>query len=313
MENASVIANPGEKNGDLRAMSCFSSTRCFGVGAYGGSGGTGNTLVESSNKGVWSVVSSPNHGGGKFDKLEGVLCISLEYCVATGEYLNTESGEKGAILAEEWEGTKWNLMSPIENPGKQKNGKLRSVVCVEVASCRAVGNWGTEIGIGVPGSETWNGTEWKATQLPMPGAAEFGELFGISCATANSCLGVGIWREAITEKEVILTDYWNGAEWTYAVPPRPTGATRSEFEGVSCTAVEECIAVGNYTNSGGTRVTLGERWKNKEWTILSTPNPSGAKSSSFKSISCTASEVCNAVGYYSTSTNIQKPMAAIYK
>ncbi len=62
---ASVIANPGEKNGDLRSISCFSATRCIGAGAYGGSGGTGNTLVEASNKGVWTHVSSPNHGGGK--------------------------------------------------------------------------------------------------------------------------------------------------------------------------------------------------------------------------------------------------------
>ncbi len=240
----------------------------------------------------------------------GIQCISLEYCLATGEYVNTEAGEKGAVLAEEWEGTSWLLMSPIENPGKQKNGKMRSVSCVAEASCRAVGNWGTEIGIGVPGSETWNGIEWKATQLPEPGAANFGEMFGISCKTANSCLAVGVWREAVTEKYTILTDYWNGTEWTFAVPPRPTGTTRSELTGVSCTAVEECIVVGNYTNSSGTQLTLAELWKNKEWTIQTTPNPSGAKASGFKSISCTEAEVCNAVGYSYSSTNVQTPIAA---
>jgi len=309
---ASVEANPGEKNGKLYGVLCYSSTRCMAVGSYGTKGGGGNSLVEASNKGAWTHVTSPNHGGGKFDKLYDVWCKSLEYCVATGDYLNTEAGEKGAVLAEEWEGTTWNLMSPIENPGKNKNGKLWSIACSAEASCRAVGNWGTEAGIGVAGEETLSGTKWSATQLPEPPVADFAELYGISCTSEKSCMAVGVWREteSETKKLTILTELWNGKAWSYSIPPRPIGATESEFRSVSCPAVEECIAVGHYRDSSKKELTLAEVWNGKEWKIQTSPNPSGALASALQGVSCTEIEVCNAVGDYLNSENKLKPLAA---
>jgi len=312
---ASVIANPspGEKNGDLRSVSCFSATRCIAAGAFGVSG-VGLSLIESSNKGTWTHTTSPNPSNGKNAELLGILCMSLEFCLTTGQFLNTEGGgEKGAIMAEEWEGTSWSLLSPIENPGNRKNGKLRSVACTAVSECRAVGNWGIEVGgegLGTPGEETWNGSTWKATETPVPSSAHFGELFGISCATANSCLAVGSWEQVITKAYNGLANYWNGTSWSLLEPPAPTGATREELAGVSCTAVEECMVVGTYTSSTGTKMTLAELWKSKVWKIQPTPNPAGAKASGFESVSCTEAEVCNAVGFSVNSSNVELPIAA---
>jgi hypothetical protein len=307
--SASVVANPGSKNGDLWSVSCFSATRCMAAGAYGseeGGKGVGHTLTEASNKGTWTHVTSANSG--EAPELLGISCLSLEYCVSTGHH--SESGNPG-IMAEEWEGTGWKLMSPIENPGGQKNGKLWSVICTVESSCRAAGNWGTEPGgIGVPGIETWNGTTWTATVVPEPGAAEFGELYGISCKTANSCMAVGLWREAVTGHTRLLADYWNGTSWSMKLSNGPSGETESQFRGVSCTAEEACIAVGEYRNSSKKEVTLAEIWNGTEWKVQTTPNPSEAAGSILEAVSCTETEVCNAVGHDINSSSILKPIAA---
>ncbi len=78
--------------------------------------------------------------------------------------------------------------------------------------------------------------------------------------------------------------------------PVPTGAKASSFSGVSCSAATACEAVGSYVNSGGTTVTLAESWNGTAWSIQSTPNPTGATSSSLSSVSCISSSACTAVG-----------------
>jgi hypothetical protein len=314
-KTASVVWNPGLKNGNLWSVDCYSEKFCTAAGAFGDSGGNGNTLVESRNKkGEWSRTESPNPSGSA-PELLAVDCVSGEFCLSTGKNANTKG--EGQIIAEYYEPMKWTVMTPIANPGGQKNGKLWGVACTSETSCRAVGNWGTTAGIGVPGSEFWNGETWTATQLPEPGAAEFGELLDISCPGANSCLAVGEWREAFSSNFTIFTDYWNGSGWSYEVPPRPVGTTESVFKGVSCWAAKHCIAVGSYRDSKGKEQTLAEIWngeKEKErWTIQATPNPTGALASRFEAISCPESEVCEAVGTYLNGSSQLKPLAAKFK
>jgi hypothetical protein len=301
---ASVEANPGSKNGDLWSVTCLTALRCRAVGAYGNAG-TGMTLAESSNKGVWTHITTPNPKGSA-PELLGISCVSTEYCVATGHYNNTEG--KNAVMAEEWNVEAWVLMSPIENPEKD-NGKLWSVSCLEVEKCRAVGGWGTFAGLGVAGSETLNGKVWTATKVEEPGAAEFGELFSISCKTANSCMAVGVWREGVTKKTRLLADHWNGTSWSLSLAEGPSGETESELRGVSCTAVETCIAVGEYRNSSKKELTLAEIWNGKKWEVQTTPNPTEAAGSILEAISCPEAEVCNAVGHDINSSNVVKPIA----
>jgi hypothetical protein len=312
---ASVEANPGEKNGNLWSVDCYSAKGCVATGAFGDKSGNGNTLVESRNKsGEWKRSPSPNPAGSA-PELLGVDCITGEFCLSTGR--NANSKGEGQIIAELFESLTWGVMAPIANPGGQKNGKLWGVSCTSEESCRAVGNWGTPVGVGVAGSEFWNGKTWTATQLPEPGAAEFGELLDISCPTAGSCLAVGEWKEAFSSHFTIFTDYWNGSTWSSEVPPRPVGATESVFKGVSCWAAKHCIAVGSYRDSKGKEQTLAEVWngeKEKEqWVIQTTPNPTGALASRFEAISCPEAEVCEAVGTYLNSSGQLKPLAAKFQ
>jgi hypothetical protein len=64
------------------------------------------------------------------------------------------------------------------------------------------------------------------------------------------------------------------------------------------------MAVGHYTNSSGTQVTLSERWDGTSWTIVSTPNAVGAQSSTLLGVSCTAANACTAAGSYKNSSGV---------
>jgi hypothetical protein len=52
----------------------------------------------------------------------------------------------------------------------------------------------------------------------------------------------------------------------------PEQTQASYLYGVSCTSATACTAVGYYTNSGGTDVTLAEGWNGTSWAIQVTPS-----------------------------------------
>jgi hypothetical protein len=296
---AEVIANPGEKNGDLWSVSCISTTRCVAAGAYGSSG-KGNTLIESSNSGAWSHVTSPNPSGTS-PELLGIDCKSVSYCISTGHHLNLEGN--GGAIAEEWGGTSWTLMTPLENPGNRRNGVLWDVSCLEVGMCMAVGGWGYEHYANVwqhAGSEMWNATtkKWVSAEAEQPGFGEFGTLYSVSCKSATFCMAVGSWSNINGSGPFqAMADIWNGTKWSNSLatggPPYTTG---SVLHGVSCITINECEAVGSYTSSEGTEETLAYLWKESKWTLQTTPNPPGATASALASISCPGAEDCTAVG-----------------
>jgi hypothetical protein len=66
------------------------------------------------------------------------------------------------------------------------------------------------------------------------------------------------------------------------------------LEGVSCVTPDSCMAVG--TDSNGT---LAEAWNGRAWSVVSSPNPSRAYSSTLDSVSCTSAAACTAAGWYS--------------
>jgi hypothetical protein len=67
--------------------------------------------------------------------------------------------------------------------------------------------------------------------------------------------------------------------------------------GVSCASASTCTAVGSYSKSQNTSVTLAERWNGKRWSIQRTPNPAGQQGGSqFTRLACTAGSKCIAIG-----------------
>ncbi len=139
-----------------------------------------------------------------------------------------------------------------------------------------------------------NGVSPDATQsFTLTVAVPPSHLSGVSCKAANVCEAVG--DTTIAGKVVTLAEGWNGTTWTVQTTPNPTGATSSTLNGVSCTSTTFCEAVGNAT-IGGKLVTLAEMWNGTAWKVQTTPNPTGATSSTLNGVSCISTKPCEAVG-----------------
>lgn len=85
----------------------------------------------------------------------------------------------------------------------------------------------------------------------------------------------------------------------------PSPGTRdNQLQGVTCTSSNNCWAVGSYLN--GASATLNDilHWTGSSWSVATVPNPGGtasSDSSSLRSVYCTSSSHCWAVGYWQPS------------
>jgi hypothetical protein len=175
----SVATSPNSGSGDnvLAAVTCTTSESCVAVGD------DGQTLVESSHGGEWSVASSPDLGGGVLD---GVSCAGSDFCMAVGY------GNNGAIfsptLAEIWNGSTWSIV-PTPNPGDSYN-LLGAVSCTSSTFCMAVGWSQSDEDASMNLIETWDGTAWSVVPSPNPNGGD-GLLEGVWCSDPTDCMAVG--------------------------------------------------------------------------------------------------------------------------
>jgi hypothetical protein len=300
--------NPsGAKSSGLAAVACPSAGECFATGSYTNSEGVAVTLAEHWNGKEWSLQSTPNPSGAKESHLSGgVSCTSSTACTAVGQYVNS-SGVK-VPLAERWNGKEWSLQTPAV-PGGATESLLLQVACPSSTVCIAAGEYKNSSGVLVTLAERWNGTEWSIQTTPNPSGAKESILNGMSCTSSTECTAVGHYVNSSSVR-VTLAERWNGTEWSIQSTPNPSGAKESVLRGaVACTSATECTAAGNYTDSAGTEVTLVEFWNGKEWTIKTSPNPSGAKGSRLRGLSCTSSIACVGVGEYENSSGVVEPLA----
>jgi hypothetical protein len=164
-----------------------------------------------------------------------------------------------------------------------------------------VGYSATSTGAGVMLAERWNGTAWTIQHSPSPRGAKASALYGVSCTSASVCTAAGYYFTS-GGTELMLAERWNGTAWTIQPTPSPRGAKASTLYGVSCTSASVCTAAGSYNTSGGTVMTLAERWNGAAWAIQPTPNPGSATGSALYGVSCTSAWACTAAGYHNTRT-----------
>jgi hypothetical protein len=329
--------------GSLAAVSCASATNCIAVGGRSPtSTSSGNTLAEKWNGTTWSVVTSVNPSGADGARLYGVDCTSTSNCLAVGVYYTASrtslpmaekwNGSKWSLvtvpapsgatdasldaiactsatncwgagvsgvdtLIERWNGTKWSIVTS-PNPNPAKSNVLSGVTCASATECWAVGYY-------FPGddsgslTEKWNGSAWSVVTTPNSAS---GELIGDDCSGTSACLAVGI-----SDTLFAIAQKWNGTKWADEAPKKPSGASDSELNGVSCTASTSCQSVGNYYN-GSISPALAESWNGTTWTIEATPAISGATYVSLAGVSCATASDCWAVGESITSSGTTSPL-----
>ncbi len=103
--------------------------------------------------------------------------------------------------------------------------------------------------------------------------------------------------------------------WGIVYPANFSTTATNSLHGVSCTGIDFCMAVGDYTNSSGYLQTLAETWNGTSWSIISSPDATTTTTNDLEAVSCTSSTFCLATGWYcasacGTGTEIDQMYAA---
>ncbi len=330
--------------GSLFGVSCFSTSSCVAVGQRSATAqGPGGTLAEKWNGTKWSVVTSPDPAGSDGARLDGVTCTAAKSCLAVGNY--ADASHDTLPMAEQWNGTAWSLVT-VPAPAGTTDAYLEAVACSSATNCFAVGGsmdstlterWSGSawsivpspnpnpskpnvlsgvacpsaslcwaVGYTFPGdfsgslTEKWNGTKWAVVHTPSSSA---GELIGDACSSTTDCVSAGIGNGLFATGQL-----WNGTTWAKAVPKKPSGATETQLDGVSCpTGGAACESTGDFSNSS-TSGALAEGWDGTAWALQSTPAISGSTFATLESVSCTTASNCWAVGVSDTSSGASSPL-----
>jgi len=285
---------PGLESGALSSASCSPEGSCMVVGWYQGTttGGAGS-LAEVLSDGTWSLLPDIDPQGTE-RYLESVSCPGTS-CMAVGL-------DDDAAVSEEWNGTSWTAHS-IGDEHTSGAPSPRGVSCISASSCTAVGVDGYyQDGF----ADTWNGATWSTTLSTQA------FLSGVACSTpiaaTASCDAVGA-DFYNSQESATVADEWNGTTWSSLNPPSPSkdiSEIHNLLSSISCTAANECTAVGAYKETSG-YVALAERWDAGEWTVQSTPPLDGA--GILNAVSCSSRSACTAVGEILNNADEPSPLA----
>jgi sugar lactone lactonase YvrE len=295
---------------NLNGVSCQSASSCTAVGYYVNSTGTTVTLAERWNGSEWQVQSTPNPAGALESRLEGIRCLPLGTCFATGYYKT--GSEAFATLVERWNGTSWSILSS-PNPAGFAKAYFYGVACLSTSDCWAVGKSAYKTSEELEGKkptalvEHWNGSSWGISSLAEPPA----QLRRVSCVTASSCV-------AVTGQAGLALERWDGTAWLPQTAVAPSGGSSPFFAGVSCSGASQCTIVGKYTVAGHT-APLAERWNGTSWSVQATTDPFGVieedaagntspSIGKLEGVSCKSSTSCVAYGSYKNGAMKTQPL-----
>jgi hypothetical protein len=126
----------------LNGVSCVDTSNCWSAGWYN-DGTTQQNLLVRWNGSSWSLASSAasndNAPTENRNFLEGVTCLSADYCWAVGAW--ALSGGTDQTLIDRWDGTSWTVVAGTPNsPDVTMNDELRSVACGDTDHCAAAGD-----------------------------------------------------------------------------------------------------------------------------------------------------------------------------
>jgi hypothetical protein len=278
-----LSANPAATSASfLTGVSCATQTRCTAVGGYVNSAGTVQTLAERWNGSIWEIQPTPNPLFALYVAFTGVSCPAARECTAVALYVDgTNGGFNFLSLAEQWNGTVWNIQLP-PNPlaADGVNGALDGgVSCPTPEACTAVGEWSPAPAPhpGVSLAEHWNGTAWQVQATPNPAVVDGvngthnSPLAGVSCPTVNDCTAVGNYDSGTASGTFLpLAERWNGSSWSVQQAATPVGAFYTALRAVACPTAHTCMAVGDstrnnaQTNTRGPSVGLAELYRADE-------------------------------------------------
>ena len=293
---------PGERSTRLAALvGLLTVLALTGLGALGQ-----GTATAAALPAPWSVEAFPAPAAAT-DPLPGSVSCVQATCVGVGTYYDRAGTD--TPLADVYTGTAWQLTKTPATPSGFGGG-YAGVSCPTTTSCLAVGfDFGDFSGFTeFPIAARWNGSSWTTVTVPRPagGPNQSSTFSSVSCPATTACVAVGSSVNPVSTQlpQHPLASTWNGSAWTYRAVPVPAGVIYSSLAAVSCTALNQCTAVGSYTTPGGqTVLPLVERWNGVAWALQQAPAVSGVYSTSLSGVDCISATRCTAVGRsYATAT-----------
>jgi hypothetical protein len=171
----------------LNSVSCSGPFSCTAVGFSSvDPPRSSQTLIETWNGSVWSIVASPNVPSAFDDTLSGVSCSGPSACFAVGMYNIGASTEQ--TLIESWNGSVGSIVASPDTSPSQLNA-LSGVSCSSASACTAVG-----FSFAVPDRtliESWDGSVWSIVPSPNTSSTQGDGLSGVSCRGPTACTAVG--------------------------------------------------------------------------------------------------------------------------
>lgn len=185
------------------------------------------------------------------------------------------------------------------------------VSCVSADACTVVGSVRAVRGPGVMG---WDGQRWQLEATPNPDVARgaglrgYDFLGGVSCTSSKLCVAVGGYATSTTIQAgyhvvplyMPLAVRWNGVRWLLLpFPGLPIGAQSGALRAISCSRASACVTVGSFddgSDPNGAALMFAERWNGRTWSVQDMPAPGGVIDPYIRSLSCSSSDFCMAVG-----------------
>ncbi len=274
----------------LDGVSCVSVTFCAAVGTTTHSGSpNGDTIfAEQWSGSSWTEQPIPAPAGAASVSLSAVSCTSASFCEAVGGY-----DESGQLLsfAEQWNGTAWTLQTTPDDGTLPT--ELRGVSCVSAIFCQAVDFYDAYV-------ESWDGTTWTASHLPLPPGAANPDLSGVSCVAASYCEAVGEYtytNSSGTSSFALLAERWDGSAWhAQSVPVQ--GNSSQSLKAVACVSRTYCVAVGSkevFVSGADTFNAIAASWDGTSWHTMSVPSAQGQSVTELTAVACSIAQSCLAV------------------
>ena len=293
-----IVSSPNNSgNNILYGVTCTSTLDCWAVGTYFDDDLFQRTLIEHWNGDAWNIVSSPNRGlsSPPIDVLVGVACISTSECWAAGS--NDNRNGVGQTLVERWDGTSWTI---VDSPNASGSNSFQAVTCASPSQpeeCWAVGETVTAKGMAQTLVEEWDGAAWSLVSSPNSG--NYDDLLGVTCASEGDCWAIGYYS-GVTNNQTLI-EHWDGSLWTIVSSSNTSTMQDNYLTAVACVSASDCWAAGYYAKGSSVFQTLTEQWDGSLWTIVSSPNPSGAQDSELLGVTCSSPAQCWTAGHYAGS------------
>jgi hypothetical protein len=290
---------PGSSDNELTGVACPSRGDCVAVGrTYATGSSPATALAEQWNGTTWSVVTTPNPTGILGDFLVSVSCSGATTCQAAGESYLDDQGDS-QTLVEELVGGTWSIETSPNAPGTTTS-LLSGIACPAVSTaCVAVGQSYVPDEDSLLALASGSGA-WELTPVNGPTTPARSSLSAMGCSS-STCVAVGDAFPTNSFNAAGLIEQWDGTDWTLGVSAEPAGAVVTDLNGAACPTSGACIVVGGagigVTGQDGQLSAFAESWNGAVWTVMDTPDPTGATYVTLTSISCTSATACTAAGY----------------